>query len=199
MGYGGVGKEKSTSFGAKPPLVNHEVDLNGITAGVVLNVHMKTARGPQWQWEVQWANITEEGQSVFIWPKPNFYGSLLGPILRLNIKTQSSFPTKNYSPTPHIYLTSPRSPSHKSPISPYLKPHLLHSHQLQTTIPTHQAQSPPTHQYYQTQVNINIKHKTTSPNPSLPNQPPSINPSNILLMSLNLVRSGCKTLVFHIR
>lgn len=52
-GYGEVGKEKSTSFGAKPPLVNHEVDLNGITAGVVLNVHMKTARGPQWQWEVQ--------------------------------------------------------------------------------------------------------------------------------------------------
>lgn len=105
--------------------------MNGIiTAGVVLNVHMKIARGPPWQWEVQWANINEEGQSVFIWPKPNFYGNLVGPILRLNINTQSSLPTKNYNPTPHIYLTLPRSPSHKSPISPYLEPPLLHSHQL---------------------------------------------------------------------
>ena len=46
-------------------LVNHEADLNGIIAGVVLNAHMKIARGPQWQWEVQWANINEEGQSIF--------------------------------------------------------------------------------------------------------------------------------------
>lgn len=176
MGYGGVGKEKSTSFGARPPLVNHEVDLNGITAGVVLNVQMKTARGPQWQWEVQWPNITEEGQSVFIWPKPNFYGSLLGPILRLNIKTQSSFPTKNYNPTPHIYLTSPWSPSRKSPISPYLEPPLLHSHQLQihnpnpsSPITSHTPILPNSSQYqHQTQ---NHKPKPIITKPATINQP----------------------------